>query len=138
MSELARDARSPLTQVELIERIGDGSINSVELACALKGRRSLVTTAGEALSRLIRQGRYAAGDAAVLLEDRDRQDRVLQSHDTNAQIAVLACAAYLHDRLPNDLVGRLLDSSNRRLSKAAESYLEFNDSSERRELLLGK
>jgi len=55
-----------------------------------------------------------------------------------AQLALLAGARYTHDKLPVELVGKLLDSPDRALAKAAESYLEVEDSAEARKLVLAR
>src|SRR5262249_46877857 len=58
--------------------------------------------------------------------------------DAKAQIALLAGARYLRDKLLVELVSKLLNSPNRALGKAAESYLEVEDSAEARRLVLAK
>ena len=62
----------------------------------------------------------------------------LEGNDIKTQLALLAGARYLREKLPVELVGRLLNSPNRALAKAAESYLEVEDSAEARKLVLAR
>ncbi len=128
----------PVAEINLVERIGEGWADVDSLTLALDNRDSLRKSAGDELQRLIRQGGYAAGVAAAILnDDRERKD-ALAGRDAKVQLALLACSRYLRDKLPVDLAGKLLDSPNRALAKAAESYLEVEDSREARRLVLAR
>jgi hypothetical protein len=131
---------APLRAVEinLVERIGEGWADVDSVALALEYRDALEKSAGAELYGLIKQGGYAAGIAAVILNDEREWKAALKGRDAKAQLALLACARYLRDKLPVELVARLLNSQNRALAKAAESYLEVEDSAEARKLVLAR
>jgi len=73
--------------------------------------------------------------AAILNDDREWK-AALESGDAKTQLALLASARYLRDKLPVEFAARLLNSPNRALAKAAESYLEIEDGPEARKLVL--
>jgi hypothetical protein len=125
-------------EINLVERIGDGWADVDALKLALENRDSLQKSATSEIYNLIKQGGYPTGVAAAILND-DREHReTLKGTDAKAQLALLAGARYLRDRLPIELVSKLLDSSNRALAKAVESYLEIEDSAEARKLVLAR
>src|SRR5262245_6863858 len=123
-----------VAEINLIERIGAGWADVDALKIALENRDSIQKSAGDELYGLIKQGGYAAGIAAVILGDEREHREALKGPDSKAQLALLAGARYLRDKLPVELVSRLLNSMNRALAKAAESYLEVEDSAEARKL----
>src|SRR5262245_11389997 len=124
--------------VNLVERIGEGWADFNSVAMALEDRDAIASSAGNELNRLIKQGRYAAGVAAAILKDEREWKAALESGDAKTQLALLACARYLRDKLPVELVARLLNSPDRALAKAAESYLEVEDSPEARKIILAR
>jgi HEAT repeats len=127
-----------VAEINLVERIGAGWADLDALTLALENRDSIQKSAGDELYGLIKQGGYAAGIAAAILSDEREQRETLKGHDAKAQLALLAGARYLRDKLPVELVSRLLNSMNRALAKAAESYLEVEDSAEARKLVLAR
>jgi len=127
-----------VAEVYLVERIGAGRADVDALTLALENRDSLQKSAGDELYDLVKQGGYAAGVAAAILNDEREHRETLKGPDAKAQLALLACARYLRDKLPVELVSRLLDSPNRALAKTAESYLEVEDSAEARKRVLAR
>ena len=128
----------PVAEVNLIERIGAGWADLDALKLALDNRDSLQKGAGDELYSLAKQGGYAAGVAAAILSDEREHRETLRGSDAKAQLALIAGASYLRDKLPIELVARLLNSPNRALSKAAERYLEIEDSAEARKRVLAR
>ncbi len=137
---LSRIESAPLrvAEVNLVERIGAGWADVESLTLALKNRDSIRKSAVAELYSLIRQGGYAAGVAVTILNDEREKREALAGTDAKAQLALLAGARYLRDKLPVELAGKLLDSTNRALAKAADSYLEVEDSAEARNLILAR
>src|SRR5262245_31553805 len=129
---------APLIPVEvyLVERIGEGLADVDSVALALEYRDALARSAGDELNGLIKRGGYAAGVAAAILNDDREWKAALESGDAKTQLALLASARYLRDKLPVEFAARLLNSPNRALAKAAESYLEIEDGPEARKLVL--
>ena len=131
-------SQSPVVEVNLVGRIGEGWADIDTLLLAIPYRESLQKSAGRELNDLTRQGGYAWGIAATILNEERERREILKGIDWKAQRALLASARYMRDRLPVDDVGKLLEAPNRALAKAAESYLEFEDSLEARKLILAK
>src|SRR5262245_24107064 len=125
-------------RINLVERIGEGAVDAYSVARALEDRDALRESSGAELYGLVKQGGYAAGVAAAILNDEREWKSALNGGDAKAQLALFACARLLRDKLPIELVGRLLDSPNRPLANAAESYLEVEDSPEARKLILAR
>jgi hypothetical protein len=126
-------------EINLVERIGEGwaDVDSITLAIH-DVHDSLRKSAFDELNGLIKQGGYAAGVAAAILKDEREWQTMLEGRDAKAQLALLACARYLRDKLPVELAGRLLGSPNRSLGKAAESYLKVEDSAAARKLIFAR
>src|SRR5262249_60818780 len=110
-----------VAEVNLVERIGAGWADIDALTLALENRDSIQKSAGDELYSLIKQGGYAAGIPATILNDEREQRETLGGTDAKAQLALLAGARYLREKLPVELANKLLDSPNRALAKAAES-----------------
>ncbi|HKQ78328.1 MAG TPA: HEAT repeat domain-containing protein [Blastocatellia bacterium] len=127
-----------VAEIDLIERIGVGWADIDAVTLALENRDSIRKSAGDELYALIKRGGYAAGVAAAILNDEREQRETLKGIDAKAQLALLAGARYLRDKLPVELAGKLLNSPNRELAKAAERYLEVEDSSEARKLVMAR
>src|SRR5262249_24101188 len=138
MLNILKDSRLPVVEADLVKRIGEGWVDIDWLKIALKMRNSLQQHVGDELYKLYSQGGSAAGIAAVILNDRGRQKDVLEGKDAKSQLALLASARYLRDQLPVETVGKLLASSNLELAKAAQSYLEIEDSRQARNLILAR
>jgi HEAT repeats len=131
---------APLSPVEvnLVERIGEGWADVNSVALALEYRDAIASSAADELNRLIKQGGYAAGVAAAILNNERERKAAIESGDAKTQLALLACARYMRDKLPVELVSRLLNSPDRALAKAAESYIEVEDSPEARKIILAR
>jgi HEAT repeat protein len=127
-----------VAEINLVERIGDGWADVAALTLALENRDSIQKSAGDELYSLIKQGGYAAGIAAAVLNDEREHRETLKGPDQKAQLALLAGARYLRDKLPVELASRLLGSPNRALARAVESYMEAEDSAEARSLVLAR
>jgi hypothetical protein len=123
----------PLARQFLAQRIGEGWVDADALALALETRSGMQKNAGSELQSLLNRGGYAAGVAAVLLDDADAARDVLKGKDGKAQMALLACARYVRAALPVELVARLL--ADKALASAAESYLIMEDSAAARQLV---
>lgn len=87
----------------------------------------------EALTNL--PGRSAA-IVATLLNDEKRMHGILAGDEPVSQAMLLACARLQRKPMPLTEVARLLESKNILCSRAAERYLEAEDSKQARALLL--
>jgi len=127
-----------IARVKLIERIASGSADLTDLKLALRERASLVEDLRVELSELVKRGEYAGGIAATVIGDRDSQIEILKGKDVKAQIALLAGARYLIEKLPIELLGELIASSDKTLAQAVENYLEVEGGAAARKLILSR
>ncbi|MFN7945496.1 MAG: HEAT repeat domain-containing protein [Blastocatellia bacterium] len=127
-----------IAELNLIERIGAGTADLSAVRLALDTRASLRKNVGDEIFPLLKQGGHVAGIAAVMLADEGRQADLLKGSDLKAQRSLLACARYVCDKLPVELVGGLLNAPDKLLASAAESYLEVEDSAAARKLVLAR
>src|SRR5262249_13548053 len=74
-----------VAEVNLVERIGEGWADVYSVALALKYRDALRKSAGDELYGLIKQGGYAAGVAAAILNDEREWKAALEGRDAKAQ-----------------------------------------------------
>jgi hypothetical protein len=127
-----------IARVKLIERISESSANIADLTFALRIRDSLAEELRVELSGLVKRAGYARGIAAIALKDRDRQVEILKGKDAKAQIALLAGARYLREKLTVELLRELITSSDKTLALAVENYLEEEGSAAARKLILAR
>ncbi len=123
----------PIARQFLAQRIGEGWVDADALTLALETRSGMQKDAGSELLSLLNRGGYAAGVAAALLDDAAAARALLKGKDSKAQLALLACARYLHDSLPVESVAGLL--ADKTLAGAVESYLIVEDSAAARQLV---
>lgn len=77
----------------------------------------------------------ALGITACILENGGEYAQILASDNAEMKIALLGCARLIRAKLPVQTVGAHLKSPNNVLAKAAELYLESEDSPEARNLV---
>src|SRR5262249_15534698 len=109
---IAENADLMIADLNLVERISEGWIDVEALKLALESRDSMRKRVGDELSKLIKQGGYAAGLAAVLLDDESNRLDILKGKDQNAQLALLAAARYTREKLPVEWVSKLFGAVN--------------------------
>lgn len=80
----------------------------------------------------------AVGISACLLEENGEYDALLAGDNSEAKTAMLACARLVRAKLPVLKVAESLQSSNAFLALAAERYLESEDSTEARRIVLAR
>lgn len=127
-----------LIDLEMLDRIGDGKADIETIVGALARREELRTGFLNEIYALRVKNGLAGGIAACLLEDETDIVSAFHSKATETQIGTLACARLLRKSLPVAEVGALLNSQNSLLALAAERYLEAEDSTEARRLILSK
>ncbi len=130
---IAENADLMIADLSLVERISEGWVDVDALKLALEGRAAMQKRGGDELAKLFKQGGYAAGVAAILLDDESNRLDILKGKDQNAQLALLAAACYTREKLPVESVSKLFASPT--LAAAAESYLEVEDSAEARKII---
>jgi hypothetical protein len=123
---------SPACIALAVDRLRTGRY-SADWVAALLAENHLPQAGLEALSNL------PAGSAAIvaaLLNDAKRTHDILAGNEPVAQAMLLACVRLQRKPLPLAEVARLLGSKNILCARAAERYLEAEDSKEARALLL--
>ena len=123
---------------ETIREIRERSITAQAFRNALGRRDSLKKTVADELTLLSSSGGAPGGFATVLLANSERESAILRSSNPEAQAAVLASARLIREKLPLDDVAALLGSPNAEVSSAGEAYLETEDSSRARTLVLAR
>ena len=78
----------------------------------------------------------ANGIAACILESESDYEGILAGENVDAKIALLGCARLTRARLPIEKVAELIKSPNKMLATAAENWLESEDSSQARQIVL--
>ena len=132
---IAHNWQGPQVDLDMINRIANGSADANMIATALTRRKTMIEKLRQELTGLAAGNDIAPGVGAVLLDDSSLAQSVLTSGDQPAQAALLACSRLTQTPLPVELVGSFLRSKNSLLAKAAELYLLADDSHEARELL---
>ncbi|MGH9799335.1 MAG: hypothetical protein ACRD82_03145, partial [Blastocatellia bacterium] len=130
---IAQNSDGIVADLNLVELIAEGWVDVEAVKLALESRAQLRKNAADKLEELFKLGGYQTGLAAIILDDEGKRQSVLAGRDANAQLAMLAAARYLREKLPVESAGKLL--ANASLATAAESYLEIEDSAEARKLV---
>ncbi len=121
-SLMLRDLRSGKADIETIVKL-------------LAGRKVIREKQISEVFELRGGNAVAVGTSACLLED-DMSYRAALEGGGESAAAMLACARLMRAELPIDAVASLLQSEDKRLAKAAELYLESEDSPEARRIVL--
>jgi PBS lyase HEAT-like repeat len=133
--EIAHQWQGRLIDLDMISRIGSGAADADTIAKAIE-RRTKLRESVEVEIRALFAGRgVAPGIAAVLTDDANMADSILQSGSGPARVALLASARLAQMPLAVATVGRLMRSEDALLATAAERYLLVEDSPEARLLL---
>ncbi|HQR36149.1 MAG TPA: HEAT repeat domain-containing protein [Blastocatellia bacterium] len=143
---IAHNSSGIVADLNLVDCIAEGWVDIEMLKLAFESRVQLRKNVGDKLDELLKLGGYQTGLAAAILEEEDNRLKVLNGRDTNAQLALLAAARYMREKLPVELVGKLLNAgpvpanpavktTAQAVVNAAESYLESEDSTEARKLV---
>lgn len=119
-----RDLRNDRSEVESVVRL-------------LSKRSNLRQAFSANLTEAAAANSTAAGIVTCLAEDPSQYDGVLDSQNGEAKAAFLACSRLIRARLPVAKVAELARESDRRISLAAEKYLESEDSPAARAVVLG-
>src|SRR5262249_12940698 len=115
-----------------------GSANLDDLKLALKRRDLLEEGMRNELDEFVKQGGYSGGLAVVVLKNQREQIEILKGKDVKAQIALLAGARYLCDKLPIDSLKELLLKADKPLTSAVQDYLAVEGSAAARKLIQGQ
>ncbi|HEX6046253.1 MAG TPA: HEAT repeat domain-containing protein [Pyrinomonadaceae bacterium] len=133
--EIAHRWQGPQVDLDMINRIANGTADAKMISSALGRRQNMVEKHRPELEGLAAASGIAPGIGAVMLDDAYLAQSVLASGEESTQAALLACSRLMQTPLPVDVVGSFLGSKNKLLAQAAELYLLANDSQEARALL---
>jgi hypothetical protein len=115
----------------------NGTVMAEVLAAALQRRESLQKTLNSELREIEKMSGQAAGFAAVLLGDRQKEIAILTDGDNReAKIALFVGARLVREKLPLEDVQKLQSQGDTFLMAAIDAYLESEDSPEARKLYL--
>jgi hypothetical protein len=133
--EIAHQWTNRQVDLDLINRIANGTADASTISTALDRRVTLRKTVAPELQSLINSAGPAPGIAAALLEDASLARSVLSSGSESAKIGLLASARLTQLTLPVDVVGVLLKSKVQLMQEAAKQFLLAEDSPAARQLL---
>ena len=136
LEALMRNWRGRAVYAERVRRLkaGESDINSL---VAMLARRKVIHKLFPAEVSLLRETKgITRGIGNCLAEDPAEYISILEETDAEAQRALLGCARLIRAALPVGEVGKLLKSANKLLARAAERYLESEDSLDARRLVL--
>jgi len=125
-----------------VQALAAGELGSEEIAALLRRREEVAEHAAPDLACLATGEGLTAGTAAILLGEAAPVERILARGEPVTQVALLAAARLAGAALPVAVVGDLLaradpaDDDEAAVARAAELYLEANDSPPARRLLL--
>ncbi len=125
----------PSIDSAIAEQLSSGNANLETLLLALQRRQLLRVNASSRLQLMMDQKGYVVGIGAVVLGDGAKAEEIIKGKDSAAQIALLACARMVRERLSVDSLAEFLNSKDKQLYLAAERYLESEDSAESRNLI---
>ncbi len=135
---VAQQSSGIIADLNLADCIAEGWADVEMLKTVLQSRAEMRKRVGDKLEELFKQGGYQTGLAAAILNEEEKRLSVLSGKDTNAQYALLAAARYTREKLPVEIVGKLMNANAVQataIAAAAESYLEVEDSAEARKLI---
>jgi hypothetical protein len=127
-----------ITALDLLRRLAEGRADAEAIYSALRRREILRDIAGDELRELMKESGHAKGIATVLLKDQESAHELLEGKDREAQRGLLACARLVRGQLPVELAAQLLKRGDPALTLAVERYLESEDGSEARKILLAR
>jgi hypothetical protein len=133
--KLAHQWQGRQVDLDVIQRIADGSADAAAIAKALERRATLRESVGPEVQSLRGSSDLAQGVAPVLLDDNALAESVLSGGAETSQIALLLSARLTQVALPVAQVGSLMKSKNQLLAAAAEQYLLADDREDSRALL---
>ncbi len=112
---LLRDVRDDKADVDTVVKL-------------LSLRKDLRENQSNDIAEMRNGSQTAYGISTCFLENPSEYDAVLQSENTEAKTAMLACARLIRAELPVPKVAENLKNPNKTLALAAERYLETEDS----------
>lgn len=136
--ELMEKWNGPAVYAVLLNDLADGktTVNSIVKLLSVRKelREKLMTNIYDTRSK---GNPIAQGVSACLLENERDYEGILASGSDDAKIAVLGCARLIRGKIPVAAVAQFLSSQNKALAKAAEKYMESEDSPEARQVIYG-
>jgi hypothetical protein len=136
LEALMRKWQGQPVYAEKLRRMKAGESDIDSLVAMLTRRRVMHEAFPAELSSLRGIKGMARGIGSCLAEDPAEYISILEESDAEAQRALLGCARLIRAALPVREVGKLLKSTNKLLARAAERYLESEDSPDARKLVL--
>jgi hypothetical protein len=128
LRQFAVQWQTPSATEAIVARLRSGQLTVDWVKQLIEHRTRLV----EPLSKVRDLAGVALGIQAALTADAGLVNQVLESKDRAAQLALLAVARLARTELPISSIARWLASEDQQIARAAELYLEANDSPEAR------
>lgn len=138
LNTILQNWKSKVLDIERLNSIANNTADVETIIKTLTNREELRKNYPNQIFAMRGNGGVASGIATCILENKPDVLSVINSNDTNAQIAALACARLIRIQLPVQAIGPLLGNASPLTALAAERYLESEDSYEARNLVLSK
>jgi len=138
LEEIMRKWQSRVIDLEFLSRIDSGKADIETVLNVLIRRKELLKRVPNEIAVMLTKGGMVRGLGAVLSNDPIVMLDVLSGHDTQAKIAMLACARLARAPLSVRNVSAYLNDENKLLALSAERYLESEDSVEAQNYVLEK
>ena len=120
----------------LLKDLKDGKSSVDAVLKLLTVRKSFVKSSPRRLPTFGPATRPLSGIAACLLDNEADYSAVFGGENPEAKAALFACARLIRAKISVHEAAKYLSSSDKRLAKAAELYLESEDSPEARTIVL--
>jgi hypothetical protein len=137
MRSMAARWKGPAVNAMLLRDLRNGRSDVGAVVKMLANRKELRETQMNNVLDVAGGPKWASAISACILEDRMLMEQMLAA-DNESATAVMACARMVRAPLEVNRVAALLGSSDPRVVKAAERYLESEDSREARAILLAR
>ncbi len=135
---IMRGWQNRVVDLELLSSLDSGKTDIETVLNLLTKRKELLKRVPNEINVMLTKGGTVRGIGAILLNDQTVLLDVLNGHDTQAKITMLACARLVRAALPVREVAGYLNDENKLLALSAERYLESEDSVESRGFILEK
>jgi hypothetical protein len=136
LREVMRNWQGRAMYAESMRRLKAGESDIDSLVAMLTRRKAIREALPGEVSSLRETKGMTRGIGSCLTEDPAEYNAILEQTDAEAQRALLGCARLIRALLPVGDVGKLANSTNKLLARAAERYLESEDSPDARKLVL--
>jgi HEAT repeat protein len=138
LAEIMEKWKGRAMYLEALRQIKAGEADTETILMLLANRKNVREKIPNDVAALSAANGIQRGIGACLAEDPSEFTSILGQTDTEAQVWMLSCARLIRAALPIEEVGAMLKNQNKTLALAAERYLETEDSTQARSMILAQ